>query len=88
MGHHQREVWFKDAHENPRHADLYDERDKEESRSVLESKNINSNLCEEDDGEHEDSAQGVEGEGVPHALPRSVMVGKDGLHHSEKRDAH
>ena len=54
----------------------------------MESKNVDTNLHKEDDDEHEDSADGVEGEDHPETLPGSVVVGKDCLHHTEEGDAH
>ena len=88
MGSHQGEVLVKDAHESPHDADLHYDRYKEQSRSVLESKNVDTNLNKEDDDKHEDSADGAEGEDHPEALPRSIVVGQDCLHHREEGDAH
>ena len=87
MGRHQGEVRVKDAHENPRQADLHDDRYKEESRGVVESKNVDTNLHEEDGNKHEDSADRAEGGDRPETLPGSVVVGQDCLHHCAEGDA-
>ena len=88
VSRHQGEVWIKDTHKNPRQADLHNDGYKKERRSVLKSKNVNPNLHEEDDDQHEESADEVERERQPEALSGSVVVGKDCLHHREEGDAH
>lgn len=88
MGAHHGKVGVKDVQENPGDTYLHHDGNYEESRGVLKSENINTNLGKQDDNEKEDSEHGAKGEDHPQTFPGSVVVGKDRLHHREEGYAH